>query len=593
MVSGLAEPYRTTVLLCYQRGLSPTEIASQHDLPPGTVRWRLKQALDELRGRLDERHGGDRRKWRALLVPVAWRPREGAAATATGLVLKLALLSVVLVAGALWVWRARASHPTARPFTAAEMRQRVRLTTALTTPPAPIDFGSIDGRVTNPDGSPAAGASVFVMRPMSLYEQRATAGAVIGPLASATADGSGAFHLTAPAGRCAVYALGEKGRPVGRKPIEVPAGGTARVDLSLLSGGFTLEGRVLDAGGGAIAGARMVIDEFNYDFNRSPRFYEVRSDNRGHYAFHVGAGHYTLRASADGYARDSQDLFVVRDQTMDLRLYPGARFSGRVVDRDTRQPVAGADVSLVAFDQLAVSAARALSGAQGEFSFADVRGDAYRVMATLDGRVGVSGLVRAASAESTDGIEVAVSPGLAVKGKVIDQAGKPVSGAVVALRAQKPPLERFPLARTSADGSFAITGLFPGALTVHAEAEGHGAFELPLTLTGETRALELRLPPATVVSGTVLDGDGQPVEGAMVSAGSFASTTSGSGGVFRISSVVPGEVTVVARHLERGVASEEPRRLRAGETLSLTLRLGAGATVEGIVRDQGARRSPG
>ena len=61
------------VYLRFYEDLPPTEIARRLGEPAGTVRWRLKSALDEMRVQLDARHGGDRDRWRALLLPLASR----------------------------------------------------------------------------------------------------------------------------------------------------------------------------------------------------------------------------------------------------------------------------------------------------------------------------------------------------------------------------------------------------------------------------------------------------------------------------------------------------------------------------------------
>jgi RNA polymerase sigma-70 factor (ECF subfamily) len=66
----LDEPFRSTVLLRFFEDLEPSEIARRQGLPSGTVRWRLKRGLDELRSRLDARFGG-RRRWGLMLVPIA------------------------------------------------------------------------------------------------------------------------------------------------------------------------------------------------------------------------------------------------------------------------------------------------------------------------------------------------------------------------------------------------------------------------------------------------------------------------------------------------------------------------------------------
>jgi RNA polymerase sigma factor (sigma-70 family) len=96
-VRRLKEPYRTTVLLCYAEEVSPSEIARRQGLPAGTVRWRLKQGLDELRRRIEQRYGADRRAWLvALGLGPAARPSP-VGAPAAGLALGLALgLSLAL-----------------------------------------------------------------------------------------------------------------------------------------------------------------------------------------------------------------------------------------------------------------------------------------------------------------------------------------------------------------------------------------------------------------------------------------------------------------------------------------------------------------
>jgi RNA polymerase sigma factor (sigma-70 family) len=69
-VDELAEPYRQTVLLAYFEGLASAEIGERQNVPPGTVRGRLKTALALLREALDRRLG-DRGAWLASLTSLA------------------------------------------------------------------------------------------------------------------------------------------------------------------------------------------------------------------------------------------------------------------------------------------------------------------------------------------------------------------------------------------------------------------------------------------------------------------------------------------------------------------------------------------
>jgi len=70
-LAALEEPLKSTVVLCYFDGLSPSEIAKRQGVPAGTVRWRLHRALDELRERLGRGFDGGRSgSWALVLLPL-------------------------------------------------------------------------------------------------------------------------------------------------------------------------------------------------------------------------------------------------------------------------------------------------------------------------------------------------------------------------------------------------------------------------------------------------------------------------------------------------------------------------------------------
>jgi RNA polymerase sigma factor (sigma-70 family) len=77
-VARLAEPFRQTVVLRFYEGLSAAEIARRLGAPEGTIRWRLKEALDRVCAELDVRYGNDRSAWRAALAPLLPAPRADA-----------------------------------------------------------------------------------------------------------------------------------------------------------------------------------------------------------------------------------------------------------------------------------------------------------------------------------------------------------------------------------------------------------------------------------------------------------------------------------------------------------------------------------
>ncbi|MHC4473029.1 MAG: sigma-70 family RNA polymerase sigma factor [Planctomycetota bacterium] len=108
-LGALEEPYRATIQYRYFDDLGPKEIAEHQGLPVKTVKTRLSRGLAKLRARLDEAHGGDRRAWALVLLPLAFpRPAPQGAPTGGGglvtggtlIVLKKTLLvaAAVLVA---------------------------------------------------------------------------------------------------------------------------------------------------------------------------------------------------------------------------------------------------------------------------------------------------------------------------------------------------------------------------------------------------------------------------------------------------------------------------------------------------------------
>jgi RNA polymerase sigma-70 factor (ECF subfamily) len=70
LLLALDEPYRRTILLRFHEGRSSADIARAEGIPEGTVRWRLKYGLDELRRRFTAGEDGRTRALGAL-IPLA------------------------------------------------------------------------------------------------------------------------------------------------------------------------------------------------------------------------------------------------------------------------------------------------------------------------------------------------------------------------------------------------------------------------------------------------------------------------------------------------------------------------------------------
>lgn len=116
--------------------------------------------------------------------------------------------------------------------------------------------GTITGKVTNEDGTPAAKVEVRVMKPMArrgggaggeapkaepkfVQPAEPPAGGAGGgggkrppPVATATTDDKGEFTVSVPAGEYTVQ-VGKRGEAMGRSNVTVEEGKTANVDIKL------------------------------------------------------------------------------------------------------------------------------------------------------------------------------------------------------------------------------------------------------------------------------------------------------------------------------------------------------------------------
>lgn len=210
-------------------------------------------------------------------------------------------------------------------------------------------------------------------------------------------------------------------------------------------------------------------------------------------------------------------------------------------------------------------------------------------------------------------VAIALERACSLEGVVIDAAGKPVAGAEVRARNQRPPAEppwNGGAATTGTDGRFRIEGLPPVAqnLTVEYGPLEWKSWQVRLP---STRPLTLRIPAGgmTVLGTVVAEGTGLPVEGASVvldvegrepspleppSEGSSARArvVTGEDGTFRVEGVVPGRIAGVSVLAEgflpwpartANVARTDPTP--AGGTATVEVRLRRGGVVTGRVTD--------
>ena len=601
LVLDLEEPYRSAVLLRYYEGRNSAQISALLEVPAGTVRWRLKEGIERLRRAMDARHGGDRVRWLPLLVPLA-TPGPGAGPTATrrslppegaalmamsmstkGKVLAVAALALLMLgAGGVW-WRLAGDGLGAGggPAIAARARALSPLSAQeIALPPA-----AIEGEVRDPGGQPIAGAVVVLSR----ETRDRLSGTLPAGLAVSDWDGRFEFEDTRPGQH--VVSASARGFAAALTPsFELKARQRRQVSLTLQPGGQVLQGRVLDEGGGPIPGARVTarITLSGGALLPGPaKLLQALADGEGRYELALSPREYTVRAEASGYAAFETTVAVTRAIRQDLRLHPAARLSGRIVERATGQPVAGADVQVVPTDFREDGNARATrADGDGRFAFDDLSAGQYRIDARQGALVGAGTVIDLIATTTVDGVEVALDPAVVVTGRLIAEGGRTVPGVEVAIGSRT--------TVSADDGRFQIEGVPTGRQRLRVTPSNEGWKGTDKELEIGSRGLdgvEITLAMGGLLTGQVLRADGKPATAVYVRAhpedrrifASFAAET-GPEGSFRIAGLPDGKATVQAWDPVLGVSRHETGAFSGGGRQHVELRLSPEASISGLVR---------
>ncbi|MFQ5503477.1 MAG: carboxypeptidase regulatory-like domain-containing protein [Planctomycetota bacterium] len=215
---------------------------------------------------------------------------------------------------------------------------------------------------------------------------------------------------------------------------------------------------------------------------------------------------------------------------------------------------------------------------------------------------------RLSGRERIDGVELLVSPGGRVRGRVLDPEGQPVSGARVVLRPGANAFlaqltrgaSRWIETSSDSEGSFDIPGVPPGdGYALSGIADGMAlaqAREIRVT-PGEPAVRTLRGRVGGVVEGRVRKEDGSPAQGALVgfayldlarilfSLGTKNPVRTDQEGRFRLQHIGAGLVAIGALMPGRSIAEPLTLTMADGARHVVELELGIGYELEGRVID--------
>lgn len=453
-------------------------------------------------------------------------PGRAASARVAGVVLGALLLALVTDA---------VSRPVEAPAAAPGA------SVAVVAPPgAPA---TLIARIVTPDGAAQPGARVHV----ELERDGSVA-------ADTVADETGMVRLSAlPEGRYLVR-VEHDGFAVGAAVHRFPAESVPDIALRPAS---TVSGQVLGPDGLPTAGAEVRI----VGSGLWPAL-TTSTDGTGRFVLSaIPPGIYEVharRVDADGSelsAPPRRGLSIAPGDraVLSFVLSGGVSLAGTVLDDDTGEPVAGAEVRL-GTETLAVVARTAITGADGTFRFAGLEDRAHRLSISDDIHVPEIGI------EASPGaiLRIRLSRGASISGIVVDADRRPVANAAI-------------------------------------EVLGSGARGLPITVgatasiaasAGVPGRLEVTeyVPPIPLVPGESM---GSPLGSEPSLASNAGRVRTGADGTFHVEGVPPGLVQVVARAAEHASASSDAFRLRSGEARqNVEIVLAASGRLEGTVIDE-------
>lgn len=311
-----------------------------------------------------------------------------------------------------------------------------------------------------------------------------------------------------------------------------------------------VEGTVLDDAGVPVVGATVKLDGNRRSGNKEPWSATATTDDNGKYAIDgVPPGTFTAKVDAtDTRGGDSTEVTVRPNaaSTGDLELNRNDGALGGKVTDDAGTAVSGAQVVLK--DAAGKQIGSTDTNDDGVYEFADLRPGEYIVEVVGTEKYGAkseSAQVEPAAKGNRD-LQVSRADG-SVEGKVVDEEGLGVEGAIVTIYGDGVEKQLDP---TNAEGTFTATNLRPGSYRVEvAPTKEYGVAASAFTVEpGATATAQLEVTRSkSTVTGQVSDDANQAIEGVEVTItdaeGNQVTETTDGDGKFSVTDVKPGVYT--------------------------------------------------
>jgi len=558
-VLALEEPYRTTVLWRYFEDLSPRALAQRGGIPVATVHTRLARARERLRSRLDREHGGDRTAWLSALVPLAPDSAQSLAFGGTLLKTSTKIAAAVLLAlgttAVLWRFGPEETRPAAAQDARLDLEhaadpqplssQQDELAAVVLDTEPRRSSGTEAAPVSEPVPAPAADVRllrgrVIDHRGQGLAGVRLQTSPRRGDADATLASGAGGRFEIANAGAIDLVQSDDARWTT----VLAGSGKAAGEALVIVAPRLEIAGRVVDELGVGVRGADVAIDvprAFGSDFDLPldgavSMAWRTATDAEGAFTLAdvPGLDAARLVVTAGGFETSAEPVPAVtrRDLVVVMRRGPTSHARVRGIVVDSRG-------AFVRDARVAAGSETTLSDSAGRFEL-DLEQEPRPTRVTAVKRGLAPAFHELAPADAQGEIVLRLEDTLlAIGGRVLDGAGRPVADARVWLEdatffgfvGARPvhvetlvarddaPLWSF--ATTTDEGTFLIDGLLDREYHVAAiEDRTLLRVDRPAVRAGE-RDLVLRLPADELhprVRGQVVDMDGQDVGGVRVQA---------------------------------------------------------------------------
>lgn len=407
----------------------------------------------------------------------------------------------------------------------------------------------IMGRTVDTDGLPVVSATIEVR---THDDERL----------SATSDAEGHFALPNVATgsiRLDIHAPGFG--PVSLDPLDVPGDALIVDGLEIvMTPAAVVTGRVTDSDGAPIDSAEIKL----VATGEGTAALSAITDEDGRYRLAPsGTGRRWMILARSGFATRRETLDVLSGENdYDWVLAAGVSVAGRLVDHRGQAVVGGVLYLTDAAHPERVLSVR--SGEDGTARWQDVAEATYRLHArAAQARTSEPARQITVGGESISGLEIALAPPLAVRGRLLgvsfDELG------TVEVSAYHPTAGRIS-ADIDFDGAFSLAGLVPGAWLIGADS-GPRRAQRQIAIRADTPApfVELDLSGSITLMGQVAI-DGRPAPDAMVLAYGTentdqAQTSTGSDGTFRLAGLKRGRYRLVLAEPAVGLRRSEVLRL--------------------------------